>query len=203
MSEIISLPATIREQTGTGSARALREKGMVPANIYGNNKDNIAFAIEEKEITKSFRKPQFMSQVFEFEIAKKKYQAIPKEVQLHPITEKVTHADFTYIGDKIQKMRVPLVFKNKANCIGVKRGGYFNTVRRYITLECDVTNLPRKVELDVTDIPVGSVLKIKDLSLPEGTKLLEKESIVIASIIGKRGRVEATDEAEGAAPASK
>ncbi len=189
MSKVLTLVAKIREKFGTGATRALRKKGMVPAIIYGTNKEPISIIIEEKEITKYYRKPQYISQLIQFEIGQKKYKVLPKSVDLHPITEIVSHADFVFLESNIQKMKVPLVYSNKNTCIGVKRGGYFNTVRRLLKIACPVENLPRKIEIDVSQMEIGTSVKTKDAILPEGARLLEKPDFVIASIIGKKGKV--------------
>ena len=195
MSESLTLAAELRENLGTGAARALRRRGMVPATIYGAGKEPVSIAIEEKEITKYYRKPQYISQLFEFEIGQKKYKVLPKDIQLHPITDIVSHADFIFLEQKMQKMRVPVVYANKENCIGIKRGGYFNTVKRSLNLLCPVNALPRKIEIDITNIKIGATIKAQDVTLPEGAKLLEIPNSVIASIIGKRGK---SDEEETA-----
>ena len=197
MSDIITLAAETREELGTGASRALRRKGMVPATIYGAGKKPMSIAIEEKEITKYYRKPQFISQVFELELDQKKFKVLPKLADLHPITEIVSHVDFVFLEKKTQRMQVPVVYSNKDNCIGIKRGGYFNTVKRSLTLLCPVDNLPRKVEVDVTKMPISTSLKAKDVKLPEGCKLVGNPEFVIASIIGKKGK-SLDDQVDGA-----
>ena len=188
MGEVLTLAAEMREELGTGVSRALRKRGMVPATIYGAGKEPMSIAVEEKELTKYYRKPQYISQVIQFEIGQKKFKVLPKAIDLHPITEIARHADFVFLENKLQKMEVPVVYANKENCIGVKRGGYFNTVKRSLTLLCPVDNLPRKIEIDVTDMPISTSLKAKEVALPEGTKLMGDPEFVIASIIGKRSR---------------
>ena len=188
MTDILTLAAEMRDETGTGASRALRRRGMIPATIYGAGKDAMSIAIEEKEITKYYRKPQYLSQLIQFEIGQKKYKVLPKAIDLHPITEIVSHADFVFLEEKVQKMQVPVVYSNKENCLGIKKGGYFNTVKRFLTISCPVENLPRKIEIDVTSMPISSSIKAKDAPLPTGAKLLENPEFVIASIIGKRGK---------------
>lgn len=194
MSEALILEAELREQVGTGAARALRRRGMVPATIYGAEKNPISIAVQEKEITKYYRKPQYISQLFEFKVGENKYKVLPKAIQLHPITDIVSHADFVFLDNKMQKLAVPVVYLNKDSCIGIKRGGYFNTVKRSINILCPVAMLPRKIEIDVSAMRIGSTIKAKDLSLPEGASLLEDANFVIASIIGKRGKGEDEEE---------
>jgi large subunit ribosomal protein L25 len=197
MSEILSLTAEIREELGTGSARELRRRGKVPATIYGAGKKPLSIAIEEKEITKCYRKPQYISQIIQFEIGEKKHKVLPKAIDLHPITDVVYHADFVFLESKMQKMKVPLVYANKETCIGVKRGGYFNTVRRTLSILCPVDKMPRKIEIDVTSKVIGDSIRASDVTLPEGASLLEKPTFVIASIVGKKGKADAEETAEG------
>jgi large subunit ribosomal protein L25 len=201
MSEVLALTAQIREELGTGAARSLRRKGMVPATIYGLGKEALSIAIEEKELTKYYRKPQYMSQVFQFEIGGKKHKVLPKDIQLNPITDVVSHADFVFLENKIQKMKVPVVYLNNEISLGVKRGGYFNTIRRFLTILCHVENLPRKIEIDTINMPIGSSIKAKEAVLPKGAKLVDNPEFVIASIVGKKGKADA--EEETAAPAAK
>jgi large subunit ribosomal protein L25 len=203
MTEILILAAEMREEVGTGAARALRRKGMVPATIYGAGKDPISISIEEKEITKHYRKPQYISQLIQLEIGKKKYRVLPKAIELNPITEIVRHADFVFLEEKMQKMQVPVVYENKETCIGIKRGGYFNTVKRLLTILCPIDKLPRKIEIDTEDMGIGTSIKAKEAILPEGAKLLEDPELVIASIIGKRGKTESLDDEDDAKAAAK
>ena len=199
MSEVLTLAAEMREELGTGASRALRERGMVPATVYGAGKKPISISVEEKELTKYYRKPQYISQVIQFEIGKKKFKVLPKSIDLHPITEIARHADFVFLEDKIQKMEVPIVYSNKENGIGIKRGGYFNAVKRTLTLLCPVDNLPRKIDVDITDMAISTSMRAEEIILPKGAKLLGNPKFVIASIIGKRGTSDDLDEpTEGA-----
>lgn len=204
MTEMISLMAQVREEVGTSSARALRRTGMVPATIYGIGKEPLSVAIEGKEITKYYRRPQYISQLFQLMIGEKQHKVLPRDVQLHPITDEVIHADFVFLETKIQKMRVPLVYVNSQISSGVKKGGYFNTVRRFLNLACQVDNLPRKIEVDVINMPIGTSIKAKQVILPEGATLLDNPEMVIASIVGRKGKADSEgEEAAATSPAGK
>ena len=196
MKETLTLQATKRTSFGTGGSRGLRREGMIPAVIYGNKETPIHIAIEQKEITKYYRKPQYISQIIQFEVGEKKYKVIPKAIQLHPVTDLVHHADFVFLDSKEQKMHVPVVYANRQNCIGVKRGGYFNIIKRTIPIICPVDKLPRKLEIDTTEFGIAHRVKTKDLLLPEGARFLIDSEFVIASIIGKKGKSSVLDDEE-------
>ncbi len=199
MSEAIELAAELRTELGTGAARALRKEGRVPAIIYGAGKNPVSISIEEKEITKLYRKPQFISTLLSLEINKKHHKVLPKAVELHPITEIVRHVDFVFLEEKMQKMEVPLVFEGKEKSIGIKRGGFFNVVKRTLTMSCPVDNLPRKVVVDVSSMYVGQSIKASAVKLPEGCVLLVKPESVIASMTGRGGKGDAEEAAAAAA----
>lgn len=198
MSEALAFTAKLREELGTGPARALRKSGMVPATVYSKNKDAISIAIEEREITKLYRKPNFISTLIELHIANEKYKVLPKAVQLNPITDIVSHVDFVFLQNDVQKMEVPIFFEGKDKSLGIKRGGFFNMVRRSLMLNCPVNNLPKRVVVDVSNMMIGHAVKAHDITLPEGCELVNKSNFVIATVIGRAGKADKADAEEKA-----
>ncbi|MDR0296781.1 MAG: 50S ribosomal protein L25/general stress protein Ctc [Rickettsia sp.] len=187
MSELLELAAEMRERFGTGAARDLRRRGMVPAVVYGAGKEVFSVSIEEKEITKHYRKPGFISTIVQIKVGSTIHKVLPKAVELHPITDIVRHVDFVHLEEKTQRMEVPIVYEGKERALGVKRGGFFNIIKRTITLLCDVNNIPRNINVDVTNMHIGQSLKAKGIKLPEGTQLASKSDFIIATIIGRKG----------------
>jgi large subunit ribosomal protein L25 len=201
MSEAVVLLAKMRLEFGTGHARALRKNARVPAIIYGAGKKPIAISLLEKDMTKLYRKPSFTSTIINLDIDNVQHRVLAKAVELHPVKDIVRHVDFVFLNDKIQKLEVPIIFENKDKALGVKRGGYFNIVKRTISVLCAIDNIPKNIIIDVTNMPVGKSLKSSDLVLPEGCNLLRKDDFIIASIIGSKGaKAEKDDEAELAQP---
>ncbi len=188
MSEAVALQAKTRDEFGTGPARTLRKEGWVPIVIYGKNKETVSLSVEEKEITKLYRKPRFISSVIEISAGSKKYKVLPKEVQLHPTTELVRHADFVFLEDKIQKAEIPILFEGKDKAPGVKKGGFFNIVRRTVKIYCPVSSIPREIIVDVGNMQIGRSLRASKISLPEGCSLVAKTDFIVASIVGRAGK---------------
>jgi large subunit ribosomal protein L25 len=195
MSELLELAAEMREKFGTGVARELRRKGMVPAMVYGAGKEVLAVSIEEKEITKHYRKLGFSSTVIQIKVGSKTHKVLPKAVELHPITDIVRHVDFVHLEEKTQRMEVPVVYEGKERALGVKRGGFFNIIKRTITLLCDVNNIPKNINIDVTNMHIGQSLKAKSIKLPEGVQLASKNDFIMATIIGRKGSKSEDEEA--------
>ncbi len=199
MNEVIELASDLRTEFGTGAARALRRGKKVPAIIYGNGKETIAISIDETEITKYYRRPGFISSVMQVKIGDNTYKILPKAVELHPVTDIVRHVDFVFLDDKIQKMQVPVVYDGKERSVAVKRGGFFNIIKRQVTLLCDVNNIPKNVTIDVLNIQIGQSIKSSSVKLPEGCSFFDKKDFILATIIGRKGKSDAADEAAEAA----
>lgn len=197
MSEMVKLTAELREDAGTGSARKLRRENRVPAIIYGHGKKNLSISLEEKEITKLYRRHGFTSTVIELEIDGKQYNVLPKSIDLHPITDVVRHADFIFLGTTRQKVQVPLVFVGTDKSLGLKRGGYLNVVKRRVEIDCPVKSIPLDIQVDVSKMRIGSSIRAKSLNIPEGCKLLTRSDIAVVSITGRGGKDTGGD-AEGA-----
>lgn len=197
MSETIMLKAEKREILGTGNARELRRQGFIPATIYGNGQPEISVSLEEKEMTKLYRRPGFKTTVFELDVNGKKHKVLAKDVQLHPVTELVRHVDFMHLAKKEQKVAVPIKYVGKERSLGIKRGGFFNTIMRNIPLICPVDSIPQNVEIDISNLRVGAVIKSTEVALPANCKPAFKGTKILASITG-RGSKDDAEEKPGA-----
>ena len=192
-----TLEAEMRDTLGTGSARAARKNGRIPATLYGNDRKPISITVATKDITKLYRKHGFTSTVIQLEIGEKKHKVLPKSTDLNPITDIVQHVDFMYLDSKLQKVDVPIVFDGKDRALGVKRGGFFNIIFRKIPMHCKPDHIPQDIVVDVSHMGIGSSLRASSLTLPNGCSLVAKNDFVIASITGRGSKTDDTQE-EGA-----
>lgn len=191
ISVLVSLTAENRKEIGTGASRNIRLEGKVPATIYGPGRDPMSVLVEEKEITKLYRKHGFRSTIIELDIEGKKCKVMAQDIQLHPITDIVRHVDFVYLNDKVQKVKVPIVFEGKDRSLGVKRGGFFNIIHRNIELLCDVNNIPRDLVIDVVNMGIGISIRASSVNLPNNCQLVSKKDFIVASITGRGGKADA------------
>ena len=131
---------------------------------------------------------------------------------MHPVTDVIIHVDFQRVAkDAKLHVFVPVVFLNADKCIGVKRGGILNAVRREIELVCSPDNIPDQLFADVANLNIGGSIHINDVKLPEGVKpAIHDRNFTIATIASSKGMQEETAvvaaAAEGdaaAAPAKK
>jgi len=194
MSNTNLLKAVERDNLGTGSARELRRNGMVPAIIYGPNKKSITLAVSARELNMHYNKQGFLSRIFDIEVGKNKYRAVPKDIQLHPVTDAIEHMDFMHV-DENQKMKtnVTLHFINESKCPGIKQGGILNVARHSLEVYCFPGNIPESIDIDIAELTIGSTVHVSDLKLPKDVETKIDGSITIAALVS--GKTSATAEA--------
>ena len=173
MSEQVNLNATNREVEGKSSSRQLRRAGSIPAVIYGGEKEPIRISILEKDIAKASEIPGFATQILNINIGGDDQNVIVKELQRHPATQRVLHADLQRVNpDTKISISVPVRFLNEDNCIGVKmHGGAISRLINNIDITCLASNLPEYLEVDVAELDVGDSVFLSALDLPEGVEI--------------------------------
>ena len=127
MSDALTLPAETRDRAGKGASRALRREGRVPAVIYGGKEEPTPIHVEAKELARQLGTGHFMNSIVMIDVGGKSVRAIPKDVAMHPVTDRPVHVDFLRLSKdaKIQ-VAVPVVFANEEASPGLKKGGVLN-----------------------------------------------------------------------------
>ena len=190
MSEMNVLYAEKREKLGTGTAREARRNNRVIASIYGKDKTQFFITLPAKEINVLYRKKYFTSTVFHIDIEGTQYKALATEVSLDPLTDMVSNIDFTYVKENNHELHMPVLYDGREKALGVKRGGFFNIIKRKLKVSCKSDNIPKYLVIDVNEMAIGQKLKASDIAFPEGCTLLEKSEQVIATMIGKVSKAE-------------
>ena len=209
MSEQIILNAGPRERTGSNKARVIRNiDGMVPAIIYGAEKDSLNIKLRLNELTKASQNELFYTQVLLIKTGEEEEKVVLKELQRDPAKGKLLHADFQRVSRKTKlKVVIPVNFVNEDDCEGIKNeGGVISKSIREIEILCSAGNIPESIDVDVIDLPLGGSIRLTELNLPEGSEipgLDETTDQMIVSINAPKAVVEeepiVDDEAEGEA----
>lgn len=199
MSDVLTIAAEKRERAGKGVARALRREGRVPAVIYGDNKEAEGVSMHRNELTKLLNTGRLMSTLLDVDIDGKKHRVITRDVQLHPVTDIVLHADFLRLGKGAKiAVEVPVNFLNEETCPGLKVGGVLNVVRYTIELNCPADNIPETIDLDLAEAEMNDSLHISQVSLPDGVvPVIDDRDFTIATIAAPAGLKSEAADADG------
>ena len=230
MSEQVSLAASERQSEGKSANRNLRRSGYIPGVLYGGKEEPKKISIMEKDIVKATEIAGFATQILQISIEGKDVDVVVKEIQRHPATSRVLHADFMRVDpDSKITLVVPIRTLNDESCIGVKvSGGQVNHLINDIEISCLASNLPEQLEIDVQEMDIGDTVSLSEIKLPEGVEITilqqdEDRDQAVVSVTetremiieeeeealdleegeeGEEGEVEATEDSEGGSETS-
>ncbi len=196
--KVVSISGSLRENVGKKDAKALRRAEMVPCVMYGG-KEQIHFATEVKNFKKILFTPECF--IINIKIDGKSYDTIIQDVQYHPVTDDILHADFLFINeDKPITVILPVVLEGQAP--GVLRGGKLNHCMRKVKVSGMAKDLPDSIVIDIRGLNMGDTIKAKDLDIKGVTMLCAPTSVVVDVRVPRGNAEETTEEAapaEGAA----
>ncbi|MFD2204274.1 50S ribosomal protein L25/general stress protein Ctc [Kiloniella antarctica] len=184
MSDITKVSGTARDRAGKGPARAARRAGLVPAVIYGAKKDPVMINLDPRPIMKQYASGHFGTVLWEIEIDGKKERTLPRDIQLHPVTDMVEHVDFLRVSAKTTvNVMIPVVFINEEECPGLKQGGVLNVVRHDIELTSRADSIPESIIVDMATVELGESVHISSVTLPDGAvPVINDRDFTIATI---------------------
>lgn len=192
----IVLEATLRTDNGKKAANHLRKAGEVLCNLYGGEQA-IAFSAPYNSFTPIVYTPDFFK--VELKLDGKSYTALVKEIQYHPVTDKLLHIDFLeLIPNKEIFADIPVILTGQA--AGVKAGGKLVQKLRKVKVKATPENLVDKIELNVESLKLGKSIKVKNISQANLT-IVNPGSVPVASVEIPRAlrgsvKVEADEEEE-------
>ena len=164
----INLDIVARDKTGKGNSKQLRNIGKIPAIIYGDKKEPAYIAVDYTKIVKELSKTSFFSTVLNLKLNKKEIKVLPREIQTDPLNDKPIHIDFLRVNNESKiNISVSIDFINENKSPGLKGGGVLNVVRREIDLICKINSIPEKLEADLANLEIGSVIHMSDIKLEE------------------------------------
>lgn len=200
MADTATLKVEMRERTGKGGARATRRAGMVPGIIYGTGYDSVPIAIDGKQLGLEYRRGGFFTRLYDVAVGKDKMRVLPRDVQVHPVTDAPLHIDLMRLTADAQiNVDVAVRFLNDEESPGLKRGGVLNVVRHTIELVCRADSIPEIIEIDLTGTEIGDSIHISAVSLPDGvTPAITDRDFTVATVAAPTViRDEAAEAAEG------
>ena len=201
MVEIHALAAEPKDGVGKGAARAARRAGRVPAIIYGNKSDPVMITLDPRDLGRQINSGSFFATLFDVDVAGKKERVLPRDVQVHPVSDIPIHVDFQRVtGATEVTLEVPVRFTNDEDVPGIRRGGLLNVVRYQVEVICRADAIPNEFEIDLgaLELDIGDSVHASHLSLPPGVSLtITDRDFTIATIAAPT--VVRDEEAEAAA----
>jgi large subunit ribosomal protein L25 len=200
--EQVKIQVSHREEKGKEAVKRLKKQGVIPAVVYSLD-TNISLSVPSASL-KTLRAINFSeSTVINMEITnEKKSKAIPviiKDIQYHPLTEKVIHLDFLKVSLK-EKIKVNVAIILKGESKGVKEAeGTVEQILRELEIEGLPLDIPDKIEVDISHLEIGQSLHVENLAVSSNIKVITEPEITVVTVLAKKEEVEEEVALEGEA----
>lgn len=197
MSAELAIRVGERDRLGGGASRSLRRDQMIPAVVYGENKGNVHFSVDPRDIEKGLHHPNFFTNIFTLKVGGKDEAVLVKDVQFHPVKDIPLHVDFLRVSQKSTvKVNVPIVFTNRTKCPGLKQGGTLTIAMRDLKVKCSADLIPSQLEIDLANKEVNTRITTNDLTFAEGVTLFDtrQKGATIANIVPPKVKKAAASE---------
>ncbi len=199
MSETAVLAAQMRDNPGRGGARAVRRSGFVPAVLYGGEGEPVNVKVEERELLREYLKGGFTNQLLDLDVGGKTVRVLPRDVQLHPVTDRAIHVDFLRVSaSSTLRISVPVIFEDEEESPGIKRGGVLNVVRFEVEIVCRADAIPEQIVASLAGLEIGDGVHRDDIEWPDGVEpAIQDRNFTIATIAAPTIHVEEEEAEEG------
>ena len=191
MAELV-LEVAKRDHTGKNKVNKIRNIGQIPAIVYGGHREAVPITVDRKLISDFVAKSDHgIRSIFLLKMAGTDQQrhAMIKDIQIDPISRRMIHIDFVrVVMDEVIKVAIPIQLNGIP--IGVKsNGGILEFQVRELHVECLPNAIPDAIQLDVSHLDIHQYIRISELSIPEGVKVLDDPDRVVAGVGVPRAEV--------------
>ena len=178
----LTIPTQPREAFGKNASYRIRQTGRIPAVLYGEGRPSQALVVDKKDIIRILKSETGLNTLFKITIEGGERDVMIKDVQINPLTDEVIHADLIQIDmNKAIRVEVPIELVGEA--VGVKaEGGFIDFMTRALMIECLPAMIPEHLIVDVSGLRLHQSIKVSEVVLPEGVKLITEPGAVVALV---------------------
>jgi len=178
------LSVTPRDGKGKQAAKRLRREGRVPAVLYGGTAPQ-SISVDPKAVLKMIHGHEGSTQLLNLRFdgaGTGTRMAIIRDMQFDPVSEDLLHVDLQEVSAD-RAINVHVAVHPVGEAIGVKdTKGILNLVLHELEISCLPTNIPARIDADVTNLAIGDVLTVRDLTVPEGVRILNDPGQAVATV---------------------
>ena len=194
MAEVLNVK--VRKETGKRPVRKLRREGTIPAVLYGHGEQTLSLSIPQAEVSAAVRHGSRLVEL-KGELAEK---AFIRDLQWDTFGLEVMHLDLARISEH-ERVKVQVAIELRGEAPGVREGGVVQHLMHELSIECAVSAIPEKISVSINSLTKGAEIKVSDLTVPEGVKVLTPaDELVVECVEPTEAPEEAAVSLEGAEP---
>ena len=183
--DLIKLNANLRETSGKGAARKLRQNKMIPAIIYGPKNDPVMLSLDASDFDKIIRDHGSTGLFINLDIegvSGKDKIVMLKDSQMDTFSLNYLHLDFLEI-DMDTKVTVSIPVETVGESKGAKEGGLIQIIRRELDIICKPADTPDSIKIDITDLDVGDAVHVEDIDLGENVEIPHEVDFTVITVV--------------------
>jgi len=178
----VALKAEVRNERGKGPAHRLRASGKVPGTLYGRGLDAVAVSVDARELQHTLSTDAGLNVLIDLKVGSDNHLTLARAIDRHPVKGTFIHVDFLKIArDVAITVDVPVHFEGEAR--GVKEGGVLEHHLWQLHVECLPANVPERINIDTSNLEIGSIVRVSDITAPDGVTILTGEEEIIVSCV--------------------
>jgi large subunit ribosomal protein L25 len=176
MADAVTLALKPRASRGKREARRMRRQGIIPGVLYGHGEETVAVALSSDDLTKAVRHGV---RVVDLDQAGKLEKALIRDLQWDALGHDILHVDFARVAAD-ERITVDVRLELKGTAPGVTAGGNLDQPLHNLEVECLAIAIPESIRVNISEMQIDSVIKVRDLVLPPGvTTKMDPEAVVV------------------------
>jgi len=181
-----TLPVRLRTQLkGKGAARKVRRAGKLPGVVYGPDQQALPIEFEPDTLLSIFRKTENRNTVVQLQLDDQTMPCLVREVQRHPVERDLLHVDFyKLVPGRTVEVKVPV--RPVGRAAGEDLGGQVRLILRTLRVRCTYESIPAALEVDVTHMEIGDIVRISEIVPPEGVEIPFDSDFNVIALHGKQ-----------------
>lgn len=191
----VTLAAQTGRATGSAASRRLRGEDQIPGVIYGQGMTPISLSVNRRELRLALQNPAGFNTLLSLDVDGKKYPAVIKTIQRHPIRRNISHLDFLQVSmTEAITVNIPVRLEGEAKAV-MSEGGMVDAAVDTIEVSCNPGDMPNEIVIDITAMQPGDTIRLSDITLPKGVTATGDAEMPIVTALAQM-----SDEPGDAAP---
>jgi large subunit ribosomal protein L25 len=189
---------------GSGAARRLRREEKIPAVLYGLGMESVSVSVDRRDLRVALSGPAGINTILTIEVDGNSYPAVVKDLQRHPVRRTVSHVDFLRIDMSEElTIAVPVRLIGEPKAV-LAEGGLVDPSEDTIDIATTPANMPSEIQVDISGMHVGDVIRLSQIVLPAGCRALgDPDLAIVTALAGSRAEAAAPAAAAEGAPAAE
>jgi len=181
----MSIKVECQTRPANSNPRALRREGIIPGVLYGHNgTESISLTMTADNVTTLLKKASINNTLVDLTVTDVPWngKVLIREVQSHPWKNNVYHVSFFSVATH-GRLDITVPIKLIGESAGVKKGGVLEQLVTELQVQCQASEIPESIDIDLSTLDIGAVIHVNELNIPEGIAVMDEPDKIVLTIV--------------------